>query len=195
MGGGPGSGRVVYILQTSQSDYLPPRPETWWNNVTGARFDVEMDADVKQVLRPLNIDWNRRLVDNTAVYTVHTDRKTLRDPLLLIKFDRHAVGVIKNGVGTDRFVVVSAVSYGSSVDLGYSAPSVAVNTVEVSNFYLHLKYECSAVMTINSRARLSQMRVPILFSYVPIKYDNASGTVAIDTNPVDLVTFALAGIG
>ena len=151
-----------------------------------------MDEDVKQALTPLNIDWKKRIADNTAVWTIGARRKTLSDPLGLINIDKKAVGLTQNGISTDRFVVVSAVSYGGSVALGYSASTIAGNTVEVLNFYLHLKYACSAIAAINSRVQSPGMEVPILFFYVPVKYDHTSRVVKIDTGPIDLTTFDLA---
>jgi hypothetical protein len=187
-----GSGRVAYILRTTERDFLPPRSEAWFGNVVSGGFDVEMDEDVKQALKPLNIDWKKQMAANTAVETMGAQRKTLRDPLQLINVDKSAVGLIQNGISTDRFVLVTAVSYGGSVDLGYSATTLAVNTVEVLNFYLHLKYACSAIATINSRVQSPGTQVPILFFYVPVKYDYTSGMVKIDTGSTDLATFDLA---
>lgn len=179
---------VAYILRTTALDYFPPRPEVWLANIVSAHFETEADEDVKQALDSMSIDWGSRIAANTGVWIAGAQRNTLRDPLRLVNADPKAVGVIRSGTNTWRFAVVSAASHGGNVGLTYSAPTLAVNTIEVANFYLHLKYACSTVSAINANTQ-SRKEVSVLFFTVPVKYDPETRTVVPDTEPMDLAGF------
>jgi hypothetical protein len=185
-------GSVVRVLQTSEGDFLPARSEGWLEDVVSASFRVRLDNDVNEALKPLHIDWEKTLVRDTALSSFGAKRRVLRDPLGLINADRIATALIREGGKTSRFVMVSAASYGNAIAIGYSAPSLAGNTVDISNFYLHLKYECSAVTKINSIAHSLGKPVPILIFFVAVKFDSAKEAVVSETGDLDFTRVDLA---
>jgi hypothetical protein len=189
---GRGSGMAVYVLETSDEDFLPPRPEAWFNKVVGAQFDVEMDEDVRFALQPLNVDWQKTIIASTEILIRNARRSSLREPLRLINSDAAAVETVRRGKGTSRFALVSEVSYGNRPFLYYSMPpALAYNLIEVSRFYLHIKYACSALAELGSTSQSAAMSIPIVFIQIPVKYDPLSRMVTIDTNPIDFMSFDL----
>jgi hypothetical protein len=187
-----GSGSVLYLLRASDRDFLPPRPEAWSGSVLSGSFRVWLDTDISEALKPLKINLETTVTRNTAVVMVGGQRKILHDPLGLINADRKLVALIEDREGSHRFVAVFAASYGKELSLAYSGQSFAVNTLDVSRFYLHFKYACSSITKINSIAHLSRSQIPILFFVVGIKFDPLKRMVGIDTAPLDLATFDLA---
>jgi hypothetical protein len=184
-----GSGRLVYVLPTPESDFRSPQPENWSWNLANVNFDVEMDDDVKQAVTGLNMNLEKLISENTEIQPTEAWRKVLKDPLRVINRDGGAIALIRRGEDKRRFVVVNAVSYGSGVTLGYAASTIAANAVEVSDFYLHVKYECGPVEAVNARARRVETDVPIFYFYLPVKYNEAIGAVDLDVKPIDVATF------
>jgi hypothetical protein len=178
-----GSGKLVYVLPTRESDFRSPQPENWDWSLVNVNFDVEMDGDVKQAVTGLNMNFQMLVSENTRIQPTEAWRKVLKDPLRVINRDGRAITLIRRGEDKGRFVVVSAVSYGSGVTLNYAASTIAANTVEVSDFYLHVKYECGPVDAVNARARRIETDVPIFYFYLPVKYNEAIGAVDLDVKP------------
>jgi len=193
-----GTGTALYVLRTSEADFLPSQPEQAFGTVVSARFDVDLDNDVRKALRSLNIRWSNRIAANTTVMTGGMRRHVLRDPIGLLNNDKAAITIMRGVEDGGRFVVVSAVSYGALIAMesfNYtSSPAVALNTLEVPNFYLHLKYTCATLDTLNSRAKQVGTAVPMLFFYSPIRLDSDTGLVRGDSQPIDLSEFDLTAI-
>lgn len=186
---GRGIGTAVYVLRTSDEDFLPPRPEAWFNKVVSAHFDLEMDEDVRHVLQPPNVESQNTILSNTEVWMRSMQRMSLREPLQLINSDKVAVGIIRGATGTNRFALVSEVSYGKQAFLYYpTPPALANNLIEVSKFYLHIKYACPALTALGSASQSATL-LPVVFIQIPVKYDPLSGMVTIDASPIDLFSF------
>jgi hypothetical protein len=187
-----GSGRPVYVLPTSETDFRSPQPENWYLNLVNVNFHAEMDGDVKQAVTGLNMNLQRLISENTTIQPMEAQREVLKEPLRVINRDGGAVTLIRRGEDKGRFVVVNAVSYGSGVKLSYAASTIAANTVEVSDFYLHVKYECGPVDALNARARRVETDVPIFYFYLPVKYNEVIGAVDLDVKPINLATFNIS---
>jgi hypothetical protein len=189
-------GTAPYRLRISGGDFLPLSAEPWWGKVVSARFGIELDDDVRNSTAPFAMELERQVIANTELVIAGARRSTLRDPLGLINADRDAVRLMQNAGVSVRFAVVSAVTYGGAVglyDLNYSsAPSIAANTVEVKNVYLHVRFSCSTLDTLNTRVELLKTQLPILFFYMPLKFDRTSGIVKVDTVPLDPSTIDVA---
>ena len=183
-----GRGTVVYTLRTSDADFLSPRPEAWFSKVVSANFNIETDDDVLRTLKTLNVDPQKLILANTGAWISNAQRISLREPLRLINFDHIAVTLIHNEVGTtNRYTLVSAVSYGQMGLYYPTPPALANNLIEMSKFYLHIKYTCS-IPEPSTSTQSGVMSAPIIFIQIPIKYDPLSGTVITDNTPIDLTS-------
>lgn len=189
--------RAAYVLQTTEGEFLPLRPEPWFSNVVAAHFGVEMDEDTERDLKPLKLDWNALVTKNLAVVFGGVYRRVLRDPAALINADKAAVDIVRSESSVRRFVIVNAVSYADGVGvigLNYSSrPNIAINTLEVSKFYLHEQFSCSTLKTLNIEAKSSGTKVPVVSFYLNLTYDRSTGTIGIDGAPVDLMALNLDG--
>jgi hypothetical protein len=190
-GGIRGSAEVSYSLRTSADDFLPSRPEVWSANIVSTTFIIHPDEDVNTALRSLNIDLRNTIARNSELDIVGAKRRLLRDPVALINDDRRAMDLIQHGDGAFQFFVISGASYGKTAALSYSEPTLAVDTLDFSPFYLHLKYDCSAITMINSLAAASAAEVPILIFLTPVRFNRAGGLVEIDPMAIDPARLAL----
>jgi hypothetical protein len=186
---GRGHGNAIYIVRTSEADFLPPRRETWFSKVLSAKFDVEMDDDVRRALQPLNLDWQNILIANTEAWISNAQRVSLRKPLELLNSDSSAVSAIRSGSGDSRFAFVSEASYGATPLLYYPAPpALASNLIVMPNFYLHVNYICLSPEA-PAASQPTVAPAPILFIQIPIKYDPIKRIVTKDDTPLDVLNF------
>ena len=191
-GGGRGSGDAVYRLNTSDGDFLPLLQEDTNNDIAGANFFVQLDPDVARTAGPVIAQLKQDIVRRSGLVLENSKRRVLRDPVELTNSDGRAMTLIRDGDQSSRFIVVSAVSYGRNVLLGYYWATLLVNFLHFQNFNLHLNYVCSPLAEMNSAAQASGKDVPILFFYVALKYDRATASIVIDPAPLDLASFEIA---
>jgi hypothetical protein len=178
---GTGGVRVAYVLYPAERQFLPRDPENVFELIDKAKFRVRVGEEVYQSLKSLNIDLERRISNATVAVHFGATRKMLRDPLSLMNADRAAINVIRQGeeVG-HRYFLVYAASYGRQVKLQYGGSGIAGNTIYVSNFFLHVNYECPTVNEINTMANSSGGDVPLIFFCLGIRFVSDSGGVEID---------------
>jgi hypothetical protein len=177
-----------YVLNTLNADFLPSRLEPWFHKLLNAHLVVDMDEDVRHALKPLNVDWQRKILDNTRVYTADAKRSSLKDPIRLINSDRLAVDAVRQGSDTSRFTLVSEVTYGIDGGLYYpTPPAFANNIIDISRFYLHINYTCPALEPTASVQ--STTKTVSVFIQIPIKYDPSVDAVVIDASPIDLMSY------
>jgi hypothetical protein len=188
-----GSGSAPYVLRTVDGDFAPVAPEATISKIVSADFSIEADADVQQVATSLSINLKTAITNNTSLVAMNVQRKTLRDPLGLINNDSRAVDSVKVIAGAaTRFVVVSAASAGDGVELRYTASTAVggeANVLKLGKFKLNINYACSDVGRINAMA--AGGRAPILFFYVPVRYDSTTNKVVVDNQPIDLTKFRM----
>jgi hypothetical protein len=185
-----GSGAAPYVLDVKDSDFAPAQPEATISKVVSADFSVEAGADVTAAATAASIDLKTEINSNTTLTATNAQRKTLRDPLGLLSLDSRAMTILKQGTDS-KFVVVSAVSIGDSVSLGYKgSTSVSGNAdVKVGKFNLTINYDCSDVASINQAASgAGAQKASLLFFYVPVKL-GADGAVQVDTAAPDLTKY------
>lgn len=180
-----GNIKEVYLLRTSPDDFLPPRVESWVENVVGADFDLQLDDDVRQTLRSNYQELRKQIARNTVAGTPGARRRELRDPLSLLNADGQAVHLIESRPAGKKMALVYAVSYGPGTALFYSAPTPAHNTLGVPHFYLHLQYACSIVDKINGQPHSSVQEIPILFFPMAVRFDRQTGRVVADDTPFE----------
>jgi hypothetical protein len=184
--GSQGGARVVYRLRASEADFMAPEQEDWVSEIIHPSFDFDMDDDVRRALRFSKSAVLRQIDDQTVVVAIHAKRRTLKDPLEMINHDPMATEIVRKSGMRHRFVVISAASYGTAVALEYSGYPIAKNTIRVEGYYLHLQYDCAAMVPINSKARSSGGEIPIMFVYLPIRVEAERGHVVADTAALDL---------
>jgi hypothetical protein len=182
---------LVSTLPVSESEFLPPQPEDWAEDVVGASIRVRFDQDVDPTLRPLEQELEREISRNSLIVISNVKRKVLRDPLALLNSDKSTVNLFRSASPESRFAVISAASYGDSVELYYSWAGLLVDTVRVHNLYVHIKYACPALTEINSLAQSSGNDVPIVLLYSAVKFDRTKRTVVLDPTPLDLTRLDL----
>ena len=189
---GRGSGAVAYVLRTRSEDFLPVRRQPLLGKLSRVELSIWPEKDVRESVAALKQNLLRQVADNTSIALYSAKLQVLQDPLRLINSDVRAVDTIKAASETSRFAVVSAVSFSDDVTLYYSDDVIAVNTFKVGRYYLHAKYACSAVTDVNLKSKSTGGTAPVLFFYLPISYDAASGLVRADARPIDLADFELS---
>jgi hypothetical protein len=188
--GSLGRGRLAYGLQTSDRDYLPLHLQSWGGKAVGVSFNIQSDDEDQSFLNSLNRELKKTIEDNTFMWAWGAKRKVLGNPVGLVNADSGAVDIVRTGAETTRFVIVSAVSYGTNVALGYSGDSVAVNTLKDGRVYFHLKYTCPVLTKMTVLVKSSGGKAPLVFFYVPITYDRGRRLVQVDSRRIDLTKFA-----
>lgn len=187
-----GHGSIPYVVQVSDADFAPVQPEATISKVVSANFEVQADVDVKKAAEIANIDLKNTITNDTKLTVSNAQRKTLRDPIGLLNADSKAVARI--GHTDNRYVLVSAVSYGDSVALSYqahAASSTDVNVIKFADFKLNITWDCSDVANINSNAqKAGSGKAAVLFFYVPVTVRD--GKVDTDNRSLDLTQYHLA---
>jgi len=181
-----GTGVPIYTLQSSDGDFSGPSPDAWLEPVVSAEFDIQADEDVDTELRSEKFDLTKEIARSTLILTPGVKRRSLRDPLSLINADRRAISLIEAASEGNRFGIIYAASYGRELSLTNYGTSLAVDIVSAPRFYLHLKYTCAAVATINSQVASLGADVPIVVFVMPIKANRVNHLVEVDTIPLDM---------
>jgi hypothetical protein len=186
-----GHGSAPYVVQVSDTDFAPVQPEATISKVVSADFEVDTDVDVKKAAEIANIDLKNKITNNTSLTVTNAQRKTLRDPIGLLNADSKAAVRINHP--DNRYVFISAVSYGDSVALTYKANASStsdVNVIKFADFKLDITWDCSDVATINSAAqKAGSGKAAILFFYVPVTIRD--GKVDTDSRSIDLTQYHL----
>ena len=187
-----GRGSVPYVVQVSDADYAPVQPEATISKVVSANFEVDADVDVKKAVEVANIDLKNKITNNTSLTVTNAQRKTLRDPIGLLNGDSKAVVRISHL--DNRYVFISAVSYGDNVGLSYKANAASttdVNVIKFADFKLNITWDCADVANINSNAqKAGSGKAAVLFFYVPVTMRD--GKVDTDSRSLDLTQYHLA---
>jgi len=186
-----GHGSVPYVVQVSDADFAPVQPEATINKVVSANFEVDADVDVKKAAEIANIDLKNKITNDTTLTVTNAQRKTLRNPIGLLNADPNAVARINHP--DNRYVFISAVSYGDSVSLTYKANASStsdVNVIKFADFKLDITWACSDVASINDAAqKAGSGKAAILFFYVPVTFRD--GKVDTDSRSLDLTQYHL----
>lgn len=181
---------VPYLLRVADSDFVARRPEYWLGNVMDANFKIEVDPDIEHAARAQQVELRAMLIRHTKVLALGAWRETLRNPVGLVNADDRVVAIIRAASATSRFVVVSAVSYGSGLRVAYAELPGLPDVLRLRGFYLHLSYSCPAETgTGPGDHRSHEEGMPLIFFYIPLAYDSISGEVRIDERPLDLARF------
>jgi hypothetical protein len=187
-----GHGSIPYVVQASDSDFAPVQPEATISKVVSANFEIDADVDVKKAAEIAKIDLKNKITNDTTLTVSNAQRKTLRDPIGILNADSKAVARISHP--ENRYVVISAVSYGDSVGLSYKANAASttdVNVIKFADFKLNITWDCSDVANINSTAqKAGSGKAAVLFFYVPVTI--REGKVDTDGRSIDLTQYHLA---
>ena len=170
---------LVYTLKvpssaTQTSDLVP-----LFTNVVIGQFNVDSDVDLRKL-----VGVESTIVENTHVYYENARHSYLSNPLSAVNSDNVAVDILRRAPANSRFVVVSSVWSGSRVLSYFVDPKsfLAINMLNVSGNYIHVRYICPALKFSLDRLNVPH---PLLFTYVPIKYDATTSTVISDPRPLD----------
>lgn len=185
-------GIVLRALDTQAQDFFPHERESWQKNPVRAKLTFDLDEDLRSQLSRSHPGWEGKVAKHIDLVSNAT-RYSLRDPLALINRDASVVARIRGATDGSRFMVVSAVSYGTWIGLmdWWKVGSVGVDLVGVGSFYLHLTYRCAPLERLNAMARASGRPIPVLFLFLGVKYNHATRSVEIDSAPLDLSTVDL----
>lgn len=178
-------GRLVstYTGLSSPAERLTPRQDSAFWTIVDAPFYLGVSSGFAPHNDFQVVPLIGRIVKNTTAVISGARRASLRDPLAMVNSDDRAKEFILSGPSYNSFIMVIGLLYGDQVDLvglNYSdQPEIAVNTLEVGDVYLHYKFDCSILNTINVRAPSSRSS-PIGFLYRHVRISDAGKIVWSD---------------
>ena len=183
-----------YTVKVSTSDLLPPRQDSSFWNLSSAELSLKFEVDhIENGVEERN-SLADRIARNTTAVVDGSERVMLRDPLALLNADERAQQFVRAGGAQSRFVMVTGLLYGDRIDLvglNYSnRPEIAVNTVTLRDVYLHYKFSCSTIDSINAKAQLVGKAVPVASIYRSVRFLEAGKITWYDRSPPDLSKYS-----
>lgn len=193
--GGEQVGRLVsiYSIEVSTRESLPLRSDSAFWALVDVPFSLNFSSGDSIQARSSNaVSLVYRIVQNTTAVVSDAQRMTLRDPLAVLNADKHARQIVRSADAQSIFVMVTGLLYGSRIDLvglNYSEhPEIAVNTVSLGNVYLHYKFACSSMETINAKGK-SGKPVPVAFLYRSVRYSDTGNIIWSDAISANLARY------
>jgi hypothetical protein len=183
----PGTGSVVGVLKTLETDIHSDNPPSDTENVVTSEFDVSGDAKVKAV----EVQIKTALSKSTQIKIGSGQRKSFSEPLALL--DRAENSSFKQRIldHPDRlYVLVTGAVYASSISLQYKDETdvnAKVNVVKITGeFSVDISYKCSELESMKAVTGSASPAVAFFYSTL----HNSSGKVDT-TITADLTKYAL----
>jgi len=186
----PGSTRSDVIaewqlLPLSASD--PLISSTALQSVTlGDGFEVHLDDDIRTIGRGMSLDLDSTILKHTILYVDGSMVRLLPDVAVLLNRYPGIVERIQSAPDT-RLAIVSGTIDGDELDIFSKYPSVSTNTLELGRSYIHVSYTCRLMKRLGHRAYRPPGIVPLIVYLAPVKYDDSTARVALDSIPIDLL--------
>lgn len=150
----------------------------------GDGFEVHLDDDLRTIGRGMGVDLNDTLLRHTMLYVNDPMVRLLPDSADPLNRYPGIVERIRSAPGT-RLAIVSGIVGGDWISAFNTYQSVAANTFELGRSYVHVSYTCRLIKKLQHRADTTMGVVPLIIYMTPIKYDDSTARVVLDSHPVD----------
>ena len=161
----------------------------WSRGIRHARLDTDLDGEMLAESFRARVQSMLSFGTRIALYDV--EQQTMSNVLYAINADPKALSILQGATAQERYLVVSSIAFAKGASLIYSrdwqeAPFVAIQTFTIRDTYFHSNYFCRPLEEIGARANLTKARVPAVYFYTAVRYDDATKSAQIDPRPIDV---------